>query len=709
MRAAAGTGSISLIPAADGAANSDAERLMRSVIDSLEGRMCLLAADGTVLGGNRDWDHETALLGLPESGVGSSFFDLCAMVEAADTDRERLVTTVTKALARRELHTTVKLSWHWAGRFEHVVVRAHSIADHDVARAVVTIIDISEAMSTQIELELLARRAHLLALVAEHTDNAVTILDASGHIEWVNDAFCALNGYDRAELTGRHRLDLWQGDHAHCPELSALREAMDDGRPVDVELPAQTRSGETYWLQMQMQPVLVGNGLDRFVCVSRDISARKQAEEQLRVTNQHVRTLAEEIATEKTLLDRVLSAIPHLVYWKGSDLRYGGANPAFLAMRGLQDLAQVRDRCERDLPVDDDLSQLLPDIEKQVLATGVAQLDLHTRLRSEQAGAVRRELLVSVLPQRDPASGRTVGVIGVAADVTDAAQLERQLAQSRRLESIGQLAAGISHEINTPVQYVSDNTRFVSETVGQVLAAVAAARSLLDDAPTAAGSDGTGEPDPSALAGVVDRTREVLTTPDLAFLESEISSALSQSLEGLNRVSEIVRAMKDFSHPGAGRGEADLSRIVQSTLQVCRNEWKYVAEVQLDLDPALRTVPCYEGELKQALLNIVVNAAHSIEEARNGGATTGMGTITVRTRKQGDWARIMVQDTGTGMTEKTRQRIFDPFFTTKEVGRGTGQGLSVTYAIVVRKHGGSIEVESAPGAGSTFVISLPLT
>ena len=166
--------------------------------------------------------------------------------------------------------------------------------------------------------------------------------------------------------------------------------------------------------------------------------------------------------------------------------------------------------------------------------------------------------------------------------------------------------------------------------------------------------------------------------------------------------------MKDYSHPGAGRAAADLNRAIESTVKVCRNEWKYVAEVELDLDPTVTAVPCYEGEFKQVLLNIIINAAQAIGEHR---ATTGnpaLGRIQVSTALDGDRVRILIRDDGPGMDEHVRQRVFDPFFTTKAVGKGTGQGLTMAYAVIVNKHGGRLEVESSPGRGSTFTVTLPL-
>ncbi len=665
-----------------------AERLLRSVVNSLEGRLCILTADGTVLDTNRTWDSSVAALGPASGAVGSNFFDLTATLGLAGDDLDRLHRVVRGALTGDRLHPHVKLHWVWAGAAEDVVVRVHAVGDHDQARAVVSIVDISAAMSTERELRRISERAQLLALVAEHTDNSVVIQDAQGRIEWVNDAFCRLTGYTREEVTGRRRQDLWLGGDGYA----ALAETLTAGRGVDVELPARSTTGRAYWTHLQVQPIVVDGTTRRFVGIERDVTARRDAEERLRTTNAQVRALVDEIAAEKSLLDHVLGSIPHLVYWKDPSGRYAGANQAFLSVRELDGAASVLERTEPELGVRDTLADLLPRLEAEVLADGRPRLDLRVNVIS-QAG-VRRELLLSVLPYGEGA-GAGSGVIGVAADVTHASQLERQLAQASRLESIGQLAAGIAHEINTPVQYVSDNTTFVADSVARLLPA-------LREVTAVVGSSGIADVER------VERVRLAVADLDLDFMEQEAPAALTESLEGLHRVAEIVKAMKAFAHPGTGRALADLNAAVETTAKVCRNEWKYVARLDLDLDPALGAVPCYEGEFKQVILNLLINAAQAIGEQRQRGRRTELGTIRIATRRGAREVTVTVADDGPGMTEAVAKRVFDPFFTTKDVGQGTGQGLTMAYAIIVGKHGGRLDVESTPDVGTTFTISLPL-
>lgn len=288
-------------------------------------------------------------------------------------------------------------------------------------------------------------------------------------------------------------------------------------------------------------------------------------------------------------------------------------------------------------------------------------------------------------------------LVAVARDVSERKRLETQLQQAQRLESMGQLAAGIAHEINTPTQFVGDNTRFLKDAFD----ALFSTKEIHDELIEAARSGSVG---PELVAQVEAARANV----DLDYLVEEIPSAIAQSLDGLGRIAHIVRAMKEFSHPGSDtKKPIDLHATIENVMTVSSNEWKYVADIETDFDDSVPTVPAYGQDLSQSLLNIIVNAAHAIE-ARNGDGAA-KGAITIATRMLGDHVEVRLGDTGAGMPDEVRKRVFDPFFTTKEVGKGTGQGLSIAYASVVDKHGGNITVESEAGVGTTFIITLPLT
>jgi len=275
--------------------------------------------------------------------------------------------------------------------------------------------------------------------------------------------------------------------------------------------------------------------------------------------------------------------------------------------------------------------------------------------------------------------------------------MEMQLRHAQKLESIGQLAAGIAHEINTPTQYIGDNIRFLKTSFDDLTSLHGNYECLLQAAK-----------ENRITPAVIFETDEVFKRIDANFVADEIPKAIEQSLEGVDRVARIVRAMKDFSHPGSSeKTPIDLNKAIETTLTVAGNEWKYVAEMVNDFDQELPKVPCLPGELNQAILNLVVNAAHAIAEVVGDGAR-GKGVITVATRRDGDWAEISIRDTGAGIPEKIRSKIFDPFFTTKPVGKGTGQGLAIAHAVIVDQHGGTLAFETEMGVGTAFFIRLPL-
>ncbi len=279
----------------------------------------------------------------------------------------------------------------------------------------------------------------------------------------------------------------------------------------------------------------------------------------------------------------------------------------------------------------------------------------------------------------------------------DQQALEAQLSQAQKLEAIGTLAGGIAHEINTPIQYIGDNLRFLGESHDDLAGLLDQVKSLV--------STVRGHAVLAAQAEALDKTIEEV---DLDYVLEEVPSAIKQSIGGVEQVASIVLAMKEFSHPGTKeKVPTDLNRTIENALTVSRSEWKHVADLTLELDQTLEQVPCLPAELNQVFLNLIVNAAHAIEAARDG--DSALGRLSISTVKQGPWVEIRVADSGTGVPVDLRERIFEPFFTTKGVGKGTGQGLAITHDIVVNKHGGEIELESELGQGTTFRVRLPLT
>ncbi|MEX2315627.1 MAG: ATP-binding protein [Pirellulales bacterium] len=282
-------------------------------------------------------------------------------------------------------------------------------------------------------------------------------------------------------------------------------------------------------------------------------------------------------------------------------------------------------------------------------------------------------------------------------DLTEYKRLQQELGQAQRLESIGQLAAGIAHEINTPMQFLSDNIEYLSECCDRFFEVVDAyQRNLSDEAGNKSWLERRQE-----LDEIIHRNR-------FDVVRDQIPRAIAESLDGVRRVIDIVRAMKEFSHQGREeKVGVDLNNAVRSTVMISRNRWKYVADLETDLDPDLPTLRCVPAEINQVLLNLVVNAADAVADVVGDRGDT-KGQIKVCTRKYDHGLVVEVKDTGCGIPAEIRDRIFDPFFTTKDVGKGTGQGLAICYNIVVVKHHGTIEVDSEPGVGTTFRVTLPV-
>lgn len=287
-------------------------------------------------------------------------------------------------------------------------------------------------------------------------------------------------------------------------------------------------------------------------------------------------------------------------------------------------------------------------------------------------------------------TGRVRGVVGVIADVSERHAREIEAQHTQKLEALGRLSAGLAHEINTPIQFVGDNARFLAESYETLLNLVLTYRRVFDSG---------AEPVPwSQRQAEIQRAED---EADVDYLAEEVPSAVKQTLEGVERVASLVRAMKTFSHPGSGgQAPADLNEALQATITVARSQFKFIADAELDLGD-LPSVVCNVGDLNQVFLNIVINAAHAIEEKGE------HGRITVKTSTEGDDALVAITDTGMGVPEFLKRQIFEPFFTTKTVGRGTGQGLALVRA-VIDQHAGSIALQSETGVGSTFTIRLPV-
>ena len=347
---------------------------------------------------------------------------------------------------------------------------------------------------------------------------------------------------------------------------------------------------------------------------------------------------------------------------------------------------------------------------------------LRTEIRSRRKDQSTFWAGIFLGPVHD-AAGRVTHYVSVGADITarleeeqarrslqeqlarEMEQRERMAAELRiahKLEAVGQLAAGIAHEINTPVQYVGDSVYFLRSALDALNGVLGAYRAEVD---ALTSEKASAEQDEDRRNGTLGRLREAERGADLEFLSAEVPKAFDRALAGVERVATIVRAMKEFAHPySPEQSAADLNHAIETTLIVAQNEYKYVAGIDTQFGD-IPEVMCNVGELNQVFLNLIVNASHAIQES---GQDAQTGRITIATAQQAQSVLITIGDNGRGIPQENIERIFDPFFTTKEVGKGTGQGLAITRSIVCERHGGRITVQSQVGQGTQFSIALPI-
>ena len=385
--------------------------------------------------------------------------------------------------------------------------------------------------------------------------------------------------------------------------------------------------------------------------------------------------LATALAHERTLLRTMIDLIPAFIYAKDTASRFIACN-AHLARNMGTDSVKAIGKTDYDFFPRELAEKFMAD-EQVLIHSGKAIIDLEEP-GFDQVTGMERTVRTSKVPLRDE-NGEVIGIIGIGFDITERKRAELRLTAGERLESIGRLAAGVAHEINTPIQYLNDSVAFIREAMLDLLAHNAKLQAALPVAP---------EPD-----------------ENIEDLKQELPPALDRIVDGLGRIAEIVRSMKEFSHADQREmSQVDLNRAINSTLVIARSEYKYVADLKTEFGE-LPPVTCHGGQINQVVLNLIVNAAHAIGDAVKG--TPEKGLITVRTYVDGGYAVVAIGDSGGGIPAAIRKRIFEPFFTTKEVGRGTGQGLSIAHG-VIKGHGGSLEFQTEISKGTTFFVRLPI-
>jgi|AGTN01.1.fsa_nt_gi PAS domain S-box/PAS domain S-box/PAS domain S-box/PAS domain S-box len=554
--------------------------------------------------------------------------------------------------------------------------------------------DITELKQREAELDTLRRRYQL---ILDFAGEGIVGLDENGDVIFANKMACEILCVQAGDLIGRNF------HSSVCPTSTgqdmdkALREGIAE---QVVGYTFQCFDGGTVYVDYQSAPIVkdghaVGavvvfrdaelrlryeqgladqqRELERLVAertgeLRREVDIRSKTEGALRASRERLKTIADSLFEGVLVIDRE----GHLISANASARSLLRTDPTAGDIEGHPlDTLMLLQRSKGLLSFADSPWQ-------HVLADGITMRD------DDAVFATADGTLLSVAYACSPLKeeGTVRGAIISFRDIQSLKRAQREALQSSRLATVGQLAAGIAHEINTPIQYLGDNLRFIGRSLGKLSGPVEVALTL-------------GNPEFDAAAASV----------KLPFLLKELPVALDEALDGVAQIARIVLSMKEFSHPGStSKSMTDINRAIESTLTVSRNTWKHIAELHQDLDPSLPPVLCLAGEINQVFLNLFVNAAHAIEAS----GKPLPGLLSVSTALVGDGVEIRVADTGTGVPEDIREHVFDPFFTTKDVGKGTGQGLAICRDVVVAKHGGRIEVGGEPGQGAVFTVWLPI-
>jgi PAS domain S-box-containing protein len=524
------------------------------------------------------------------------------------------------------------------------------------------------------QLDLLRLQHERLHALVANSPLAIAAYDPSGRVQMWNAAAERLFGWPEAEILGRPNPVV---PAEKVGESSLLRSSALRGKPTTgAQVQRQTKDGRLVDVSLSTAATRDLKGaVTGVMTIFQDITREKAAERELLQ------------AHEET--ERLFSAIASVLIGLDADGRITRWNDA--ARRAFD--RRAADVLGRRL-IESDIQWDHRTLEEHVAVCQRQQLPVHLNEFTYLRGATPRVLHIVLTAVTE---GRQAGgVLLLATDVTEHRFLQTQLSHAQKLEAIGQLAAGLAHEINTPMQYVGNNLGFLHEH-WPVL------REVLEHASSLRASRG----EPAAREQAIDALCQTIERADLAYLLAETPEALSQALEGVERVARLVREMKTFSHPGEQRPSwVDINRAVEGAIVVARHEWKAVCDLVTDLSPSLPLVACLPAEINQVVLNLLVNATHAIADT---GAPAGVkGRIVISTRREDNAVVIDIADTGTGIPASIRGRVFDPFFTTKDVGRGTGQGLALAHYVVVQQHRGRIWFDTEEGTGTVFHVRLPV-
>lgn len=669
----------------------DYGRFLHAVLDGIDLQVCILDSAGRIVETNQAWDRFAVAVGAePEAAVGASFPRLCATASVYGGGGP-------EEIAKAVQDVTSGYLAHFAGEYPALTpgderlleVTVRPLPKHDRGAVIITQQDRTDERLAQRQMAEEKQRVEMLADALEASQASFDLaVKGAGLGRWHWDV---ASGYFELSADWADQLDAGpQGlgadiesfrklipEEEHVFWTAADAESLGEGEPYDRHFRLRGRDGSLRWVQALGRALTIDSrGVpDCLGGILIDINDRKSAE----LRDVGMARIIEESDNEVYVVDRETLRFLEVNRGARENLGY---TPSELHRMTPMDIHPTED------------AQDVEDIISRVLRSSGGRVTAEVRHLRKDGTSYPALVTIQTgrLLERDV-------LVAIGSDVTERRRLENELADARRLESVGQLAAGVAHEMNTPLQFVGNNIQFLDECAQvwlDVLGAYDAAIST--------------EVEDDAWRRHVAAVREKIKNTRFDRLREETPKAIAESKDGIQRVLQIVRAMKEFSHPGGeGKSPTDLNRALESTATITRNRWKSVAELELRLDPYLPVVECEGGAINQVFVNLIVNAADAIAERREKDPDAPPGRIEVRSRQEGDSAVFEVEDNGCGMPPAVRDRVFDPFFTTKVVGKGTGQGLTLSHAIVCQKHDGAIDAQSVVGVGTVMRVTLPVT
>lgn len=554
----------------------------------------------------------------------------------------------------------------------------------------------------------LEKERALLQTLLDYSPDQIYFKDKESKYIRISNSLKSRFGFSDSEnIEGKSDFDYFSYEHAQ-ESYDDEQNIISTGKPIinNEELEIWP-NGQKSWVSSTKLPYMNEQGevIGTFG-ISRDITEQKRMQADLidnRDKMQHEieqRKLMQNLLnTEKEILNTTLMSISEGVITTNKDGLVSFINPAAEQITGHIGKDSL------DYPLSMVLKILNPDSKESV--SDVLEFLYEYGKNKKDSGIVsplilitneNEKILIDTNISTIFSSDKSVnGHVIVFQDVTRKQKMETQSALSQKMESIGQMASGIAHEINTPIQYVGDNLRYLNRSFTKMMTAIEIYQQWLKK-----------HVDSTITQADLDSVTESTDPRKLIMYTNETPVAINESLAGVERVRKIVWAMREFSHPLLKEKRfSDINHAIETTATISRNEWKYVADLELDLDPDLPLVNCQIDEINQAILNMIINSGQAIKEVVEQNPEL-KGKIFIKTQKHQSMVQILISDTGVGIPETIQDRVFDPFFTTKGIGNGTGQGLYLTHNIIVKKHSGHITLESQPGRGTTFIIELPI-